>query len=85
MIFQHDCIEKVGGLRMDNQCKILICFISKIKAKIVLCIEGNETLLPFDAKQNGLLHVFFHKKKLLSYKTRGERMPEAGCCLGGFF
>lgn len=50
---------------MENWCKIFICFASKIKAKMLLCIEGKETLLPFDAKQNSLLHLFFHKKKLI--------------------
>lgn len=32
MIFQHDCIEKVGGLRMESWCKILICLFC-IKTK----------------------------------------------------
>lgn len=33
---------------------------------MLLCIEGNKMLLPLDAKQNGLLRVFFHKKKLIA-------------------
>lgn len=32
---------------------------------MLLSIEGKEMLFPFDAKQNDLLQVFFHKNKLL--------------------
>lgn len=73
MFFQHDCIQKAGGLRLKFS---FIWFASKIKAKILLCIEGNEMLPPFDAKQNGLLHVFFSQKYINRQVIKLEKEKE---------